>query len=240
MRATAEKQAEAALVRKKEAFARMEQQAGAVRIAIQSCCLKAGERVLELREVSFGYGERCLFEDVSFRIDGPQRVAVVGDNGSGKSTLLKLVLGKLEPAHGEALVAARAVAYLDQHVAFLDNYETALDAVQAVNPELSSNDCYAGLARFLFKNKEALRPVDTLSGGERVRLGLACLLLAKDVPRLIVLDEPTNHLDLESVQSMERALMDYDGAILVVSHDEDFLDKIGVTQRVVLGAECGG
>ena len=236
LRATAEKQAEAALVRKQEALARMEQQAGEVRIAIEPCGLSAGERVLELRDVSFGYGEQCLFQKIAFRIDGPQRVAVVGDNGSGKSTLLKLVLGKLEPAHGEVLVAARPVAYLDQHVAFLKNYETALDAVQAANPELSRNDCYAGLARFLFKNKEALRPVDTLSGGERVRLGLACQLLAKKVPKLIILDEPTNHLDLASVQSMERALLDYDGAILVVSHDEAFLEKIGVTQRVVLGA----
>ena len=234
LRVTAERQAEAAQERKREAFERLEQDVGDVRMVIGRSGVRSGERIVDLKHVDFGFGERALLRDVSLRVDGPERVALVGRNGSGKTSLLRIVLGELEPRAGTVDVAAQPVAYLDQHVAFLNAKATALESVQAVNPELSANACYAGLARFLFKNKDALRVVETLSGGERVRLGLACLLLAQTVPKLIILDEPTNHLDLASVQSMEAALKAYDGALLVVSHDATFLDAIGVTRRVSL------
>lgn len=234
LKATAERQAEAALRRKQEAFSSIEHPVGTVRIALKSCGLSAGEHVLDLKEVSFGFDERRLFEAFSLRIDGPERVAIVGNNGSGKTTLLKLIMGTLMPASGTITVGVPRVAYLDQHVELLDPQDTVLGALQAVNPELSLNACYAGLAQFLFKNKEALRSVNALSGGERVRLGLACVLLARNVPQLIVLDEPTNHLDLASVRSVEAALLDYDGALIVVSHDPAFLKAIGVMRFVVL------
>ena len=239
LRATSERQEAAAAQRKEEALARLGEHPGEARMAVESCGLRQGERVLELKGVHFGFGDSVLFEDFSFRMEGAERVALVGDNGSGKTTLLRLILEELKPDEGDIVISAHPVAYLDQRVAFLDPAVTALEAVQAVNPDLSVNACYAGLARFLFKNKEALRTVGTLSGGERIRLGLACLLLAKTVPKLIILDEPTNHLDLASIQSMERVLLDYDGALLVVSHEEAFLEAIGVERRIVLQGKGG-
>ncbi|HQR89603.1 MAG TPA: ATP-binding cassette domain-containing protein, partial [Caulobacter sp.] len=99
----------------------------------------------------------------------------------------------------------------------------------------SVNDAHAVLARFLFRNSAAHQMAGTLSGGERLRAALACVLCAATPPQLLILDEPTNHLDLASIQAIEAALAGYDGALLAVSHDADFLDAIGVQRRVELG-----
>ncbi|MDR3512479.1 MAG: ABC-F family ATP-binding cassette domain-containing protein [Caulobacteraceae bacterium] len=197
--------------------------------------LAAGKRVLAFEDVGFAWpGGAPVLSGVGFEIVGPGRVAVTGRNGAGKTTLLRLAVGDLEPGAGRVLRGGR-VALLDQRTAMLDEGETILGAFRRLNPGSDDNACRAALARFLFRAEAALKPVAALSGGERLRAALACVLGAQAPPQLLILDEPTNHLDLDSIVAIEAALAGYDGALLVVSHDRDFLDAIGVEREIVLG-----
>jgi ATPase subunit of ABC transporter with duplicated ATPase domains len=196
--------------------------------------LPAGRTVLEFDAAAFGYpGARPILEHLSLRIVGPERLAVVGANGTGKTTLIKLAAGALEPTGGRIVRAAPA-AVLDQHTAMLRADETLVEAFLRLNPDATRNDAHAALARFLFRNAAAEQKVGLLSGGERLRAAMACVLMSRTPPQLLILDEPTNHLDLDSIAAVEAALRGYDGAMLVVSHDPDFLAAIGVEREIVL------
>ena len=196
--------------------------------------LAAGRRVLSLDRVGFAWpGQPPLLDAVSFEMIGPRRVAITGPNGSGKTTLLKLIAGDLTPTRGEIFRGGR-MALLDQRTAVLDDGETILANFRRLNPADDDNACRAALARFLFRNDAALRPVAELSGGERLRAALACVLAGQAPPQLLILDEPTNHLDLDSIAAIEAAVAGYDGAVLVVSHDADFLTAVGIEREVRL------
>ena len=197
--------------------------------------LASGKTVLALEGVGFGYpGQPPLLTDRSLQIVGPERVAVSGPNGSGKTTLIRLAAGELEPTAG---TIARGVegAFLDQQAALLGDDATLVAAFRRLNPASSDNAARAALARFLFRNTAADRPVASLSGGERLRAALACVLLGDRPPQLLILDEPTNHLDLDSIGAVEAALAGYDGALLLVSHDREFLAAVGVQREIALG-----
>ncbi|MBP6876984.1 MAG: ABC-F family ATP-binding cassette domain-containing protein [Phenylobacterium sp.] len=199
--------------------------------------LAAGKTVLALDDVAFAYPEAGpVFSGLSLRIAGPERVAVTGRNGAGKSTLIGLVTGDLTPTAGRVTRGAR-FALLDQQTAMLRPGETLVEAFQRLNPWATRNDAHAALARFLFRNIAAEKPVAALSGGERLRAAMACVLMSETPPHLLVLDEPTNHLDLDSIAAVEAALRGYDGAMLVVSHDRDFLNAIAVGREVRLGRD---
>jgi ATPase subunit of ABC transporter with duplicated ATPase domains len=207
---------------------------------LPSTGLAVGRRVLSLDRVGFAWpGRTPLLSDVSFEIVGPRRVAIIGRNGSGKTTLLKLIAGDLEPTEGTIVRGVR-MALLDQRTAILDDDETILANFRRLNPADDDNTCRAALARFLFRADAALRPVVELSGGERLRAALACVLAGLTPPQLLILDEPTNHLDLDSIAAIEAAVAGYDGAVLAVSHDADFLAAIGVEQVVQLGMAPDG
>lgn len=202
---------------------------------LPSTGLPEGRQVLAFEGVAFARpGEAPVFEDVSFRIDGPQRLALTGPNGSGKTTLIRLALGEIEPIAGTVRRHAPA-ALLDQHAAVLRPEETLVNAFRRLNPQAGVNEAHAALARFLFRNVDALKTAGALSGGERLRAALCCAVMAAEPPQLLVLDEPTNHLDLDSIAAVEAALRGYDGALLVVSHDRDFLDAVGVDRELSLG-----
>ena len=229
----AERLAEAAEAELREARERVER-VRALAIPMPSTGLAAGKTVLTMEDVVWDAPNgRRIVGPVRLRLTGPERVAVNGPNGAGKTTLLKLMSGELRPTSGrvERPVAA---ARLDQETALLQPDETLLEAWRRLNPEASPNDAHAALARFLFRNTAAQRIVGTLSGGERLRAGLACVMTAVRPPRLLILDEPTNHLDLDSLAAVEAALRSYDGALVVVSHDPDFLAAIDVRRTVAL------
>ena len=191
--------------------------------------LSAGRLVLAFEDVNFAWsGDVTLLAALSFRLTGPERVALVGPNGAGKSTLIQLAIGALAPTHGRIVRGAPAVV-LDQRAALLNDDETLLENFRRLNPEA---DDHAALARFVFRNVTALRPAGALSGGERLRAALACVLMAVRPPQFIILDEPSNHLDLESIEAVEAALAGYDGALLIASHDEAFLESAGVTRSI--------
>ncbi|MBC2667328.1 ABC-F family ATP-binding cassette domain-containing protein [Novosphingobium flavum] len=202
-------------------------------VQVPQCGLPSNRQVLSFHEVSWGWGDRRLFEHLSFDLRGPERVAVSGRNGAGKSTLLKLAGGLITPQAGEIRRPAPS-ALLDQTVGQLDRGATLVANMRRLNKELDENAARAALARFAFRNVEGDRSVRDLSGGECLRAGLACVLSASPIPQLLLLDEPTNHLDLESIEVIEQALSSYDGAILVVSHDPTFLEAIGVEREITL------
>lgn len=204
--------------------------------AIASTGLPAAKVVLRLDRVSVGYGEGPpVLEDISADLVGPERVALIGANGSGKTTLIRVITGEIAPSGGTVSVLGD-YALLDQTVSLLDTHASIRDNFRRIHPNADENACRAALARFMFRADAALKSVSTLSGGQLLRAGLACVLGGPRPPSLLILDEPTNHLDIDSIATVEQGLAAYDGALLVISHDEMFLDAIGITRRLELPA----
>ncbi|MBU1539132.1 MAG: ATP-binding cassette domain-containing protein [Alphaproteobacteria bacterium] len=196
--------------------------------------LASGRAVASLLDATWDAPDgRRIVGPVSLRLTGPERVAVAGPNGAGKTTLLRLLSGDLTPSSGRVERTAQA-ALLDQEAALLRPDETLIEAYRRLNPAATANAAQAALARFLFRNAAAQRVVGTLSGGERLRAGLACVMTGERPPQLLILDEPTNHLDLESIAAVEAALSAWDGALVVVSHDDEFLAAVGVGRTLRL------
>ncbi|MDR7228974.1 ATPase subunit of ABC transporter with duplicated ATPase domains [Caulobacter sp. BE264] len=234
----AERLAAQAQAAKASAEAHVER-ARALGFALPTSGLSEGRTVLALDDVAFAWpGGEPVIDASSLRITGPERVALSGPNGAGKTTLIRLITGALPPTHGSVRLGA-PFALLDQRAALLRDDQTILENFQRLNPSAGLNEAHASLARFLFRNTAAYQPAGTLSGGERLRAALACVLCAATPPQLLILDEPTNHLDLASIEAIEAALSAYDGALLVVSHDEDFLAAIGVERRIALKKRDG-
>ena len=194
--------------------------------------LHAGRRVLEAEGLTGGYdAARPVIRDFSLVVAGPERIAITGPNGAGKTTLLKLLTEELPPLAGEARLHVPH-AVLDQQVSLIDRGLSVAENFRRRNPEARETECRAALARFRFRAEAALQGADSLSGGETLRAGLACVLGGENPPPLLILDEPTNHLDMESIEILEAGLKAYDGALIAVSHDEAFLAAIGIGRRV--------
>lgn len=219
-----------------EARARLEQAEEAVRdddvirIDLRRTAVPAGRDVLLLSDLTLRNGIR-----VDAHLRGPDRIAVTGPNGSGKTTLIDTIIGALAPAGGRVDLRV-PVRVLPQRLTVLDDSETVLAGVSRLAPSADDNTLRAELARFLLDADTVVRPVGSLSGGERFRASLAALLLAEPAPQLLILDEPTNNLDLDSVAQLTAALNAYEGALLVVSHDEPFLADLHLTARLTLAA----
>jgi ATPase subunit of ABC transporter with duplicated ATPase domains len=205
-----------------------------IRIELPRSGLLPGHRLIEAREISLAISGRQLFGPLDLVITGPERLAVTGPNGSGKSSLVRLLTGEAPPDHGVVEGDFSRVCVLDQHLSMLREDESTLAAMKRHNPELDNHGAHAALAGFGFRGDWSERTVGTLSGGERVRLALDCLFSAPLPPQLLILDEPTNHLDIYAIELLEQALLDFDGAILCISHDSAFRDALGLTRSVDL------
>lgn len=207
-----------------------------LRVDIPPAPLSSGRIVLRAEGVGWHApdGTRVL-DGVDLLIRGPERVAIAGPNGAGKSTLVRLLLGELVPTTGQVHLGVKdaEIARLDQ-AATLPAGATLVEAARAAHPDATEEHLRGALARYLFRGDAADVPVATLSGGERVRAALACALAGECSPSLLILDEPTNHLDLEGLAAVESAVRSFDGALLVISHDADFLEQVGVERSLVL------
>lgn len=191
-----------------------------IRVELPGTRLYPGQDVLDLQRVELANGPV-----VDLRVSGPERIALTGRNGAGKTTLLRRIVAE------EPKVAWRL---LPQRLDVFDETRTVFDNVAAAAPHATPEQIRGQLARFLFRGADADIAAAALSGGERLRAALATLLLAEPAPKLLMLDEPTNNLDLPSLAHLTQALASFEGALIVVSHDERFLDDIGVTRRLEL------
>jgi ATP-binding cassette subfamily F protein uup len=199
----------------------------------------SGRRVVDVDDVRFAYGAQAIVDGLTTTIQRGDRVGLIGPNGSGKTTLLKLLLGELAPQAGEVRLGTNLeIAYFDQHRAHLREDRNALDNVSEGAEYITINGArkhaLGYLQDFLFSPERARAPITALSGGERNRLLLAKLFARPS--NLLVMDEPTNDLDVETLELLEELLAGYQGTLLLVSHDREFLDNV-VTSSLVLEGE---
>lgn len=199
-----------------------------IRIDLPDPMVPANKRLLELRNAGESIAE----------LRGPQRMALIGANGVGKSRMIIELLEGTQRSWGSGLRAFRSrIGYLPQRLSFEDENESALDFVQRAAPESARQQVQAQLARFLLRGTAANRKLGDLSGGERFRVKLASLLLAEPAHQLLILDEPTNNLDIQTVDALVSAVSSYRGGLLVVSHDERFLERLDIEIWAELSAE---
>ncbi|HVJ37894.1 MAG TPA: ABC-F family ATP-binding cassette domain-containing protein [Stenotrophomonas sp.] len=197
----------------------------------------ANDRVLfHGQDLQVRQGGRELFAapGVSLTIRGPERIALEGPNGAGKTTLLQLLAGERDAQAGVLRRAPVRVAWLRQHLDLLDPARTVAENLAAFAPSMPALERAQLLARLQFRGTRQALPAGALSGGERLRATLACILHAEPAPQLLLLDEPTNNLDLGAIAQLEEALRAYQGALVVVSHDRRFLDSVELDRRLVL------
>ena len=191
-----------------------------------SCARQGGKTVVEIDQLTVGY-DQPLFTWSTNILKG-QRIALIGPNGCGKSTFLKTLIGKLEPLSGSFLLGHQIdIGYFDQANAQLSSNKTVLDELWDDYPMMSQTEIRTVLGRFLFSADDVFKSVSSCSGGEKVRIALAKLMLEKG--NFLILDEPTNHLDIVGKETLEECLMNYPGTILFVSHDRYFIEKIATT-----------
>jgi ATPase subunit of ABC transporter with duplicated ATPase domains len=202
-------------------------------VSLAKTALPPAKTVLTVKHVTAGHEQAGpVIRNMSFMVIGPERIAITGPNGSGKTTLLEVISGRRKPWTGR-IFRTPDFAMLDQTVDILDPGLSIVHNFQALNEGADEFACRTALARFQFKADAADQIAGTLSGGQLIRAGLACIL-GGTPPQLLILDEPTNHLDLDSIAAIEAGLSAFDGALLVVSHDEEFLAAIGISRRIAL------
>ncbi|WP_368736086.1 ribosomal protection-like ABC-F family protein [Ectobacillus ponti] len=196
---------------------------------------QSGNDVLKVRDVSIGYHGAPVIEHISMSLTRGDSVALVGPNGIGKSTLLKSIIDKLELLHGTISFGSNvSLGYYDQEQANLTSAKRVLNEMWDEFPLHPEKDIRTLLGNFLFSGDDVLKPVSSLSGGEKARVALAKLMMQKS--NLLILDEPTNHLDLSSKEILENALIDFPGTLLFVSHDRYFINRVA-TKVMELSAD---
>ncbi len=185
----------------------------------------SGNDVLQLRNVSMGYGERILFKDLNLDIYRGEKVALIGANGIGKSTLFKIIMNEIVPLSGDIKFGTNVnVSYFHQEQKTLNLDNTIIDEIWEDNKQLTQTTLRSMLGAFLFEGEDVFKKISTLSGGERARVAILKLILSN--ANLLLLDEPTNHLDIDSKEVLEEALSGYTGTIFTISHDRYFLNTV--------------
>ena len=198
-------------------------------LAMESLKTRLGKKTLEARHIAKAYGDRKLIEDFSYIVLPRDRIGIVGKNGSGKSTLVKLLCGLVPPDSGEVIRGETVkIGYFSQESEELDPKQRVIDVIRDIAEDIHTKQgiitASQMLERFLFPGELQYRRVENLSGGERRRLLLLCVLMGS--PNLLFLDEPTNDLDIQTLQVLEEYLENFAGAVIAVSHDRYFLDRV--------------
>lgn len=187
--------------------------------------IKSGNDILHIENLSKSYGDITLFTNVEMDIKRGEKIALIGDNGRGKTTLLKIIMDKIKKNSGTKYIGKNVfIGYYDQEQSDLNECNTVLDEVWDEFPEMTTTEVRNSLAAFLFTGDDVFKEISKLSGGEKCKVNLLKLMLSKS--NFLLLDEPTNHLDIMSREALEDALLNYDGTVLVISHDRYFLNKV--------------
>ncbi len=187
--------------------------------------IKSGNDILHIENLSKSYGDMTLFENVEMDIKRGEKIALIGDNGRGKTTLFKIIMDEIQSNSGTKYIGKNVfIGYYDQEQSDLNECNTVLDEIWDEFPEMTTTEVRNALAAFLFTGDDVFKEISKLSGGEKCKVNLLKLMLSKS--NLLLLDEPTNHLDIMSREALEDALLNYDGTVLVISHDRYFLNKV--------------
>ncbi len=187
--------------------------------------IKSGNDVLYVENLSKSFGEKLLFEGLNMDIKREEKIALIGENGRGKTTLFRIIMDKISSDNGIKVLGKNVfVGYYDQEQSNLNFNKTILDEVWDDFPHMTTTEIRSALAAFLFTGDDVFKSISTLSGGEKCRINLLKLMLSK--ANFLLLDEPTNHLDIISREALEDAILNYDGTIILISHDRYFLNKI--------------
>jgi len=196
--------------------------------------LHKGKNLFIARDMNFSYGnEKYLWkENLDISLVSGERISVYGSNGSGKTTLINVILGNLKPQTGTVFIAETKSVYIDQDYSLIADHLSVYEQAQHFNTSaLQEHELKTRLNRFLFPKDDWDKPNGALSGGEKMRLMLCCLNIGNQSPDLIILDEPTNNLDIQNIAILTNALNDYQGTLVVISHDETFLEAIHIERR---------
>jgi ATPase subunit of ABC transporter with duplicated ATPase domains len=187
---------------------------------------RSGDDVVKMEALKKAYGTRIVHNGLTLTVRRKERWAVMGENGAGKSTLLKMIAGALQPDDGVAAIGASVtMGYYAQHVMdLLSSDRTVLEELQEHAPSANQGTLRSLAGAFGFHDDDVFKPISVLSGGEKARVALAKILY--DAPNLLVLDEPTNHLDIATKRALVKALSEYEGTLIFVSHDRQFLSAL--------------
>ena len=207
-----------------------------LKIDLRKSDLHKGKILVDAKEMNYGYNDTQLWHTpLSLQIRSGDRIRIEGSNGSGKTTLLKLITGVLEPSIGEIYRAEFKYIYIDQNYSIINNQLTVFEQTQQFNErhlpehELKMLLYYHQFAREIWDRKCA-----DLSGGEKMKLLLCCMAINNNTPDMLILDEPTNNLDIYSQEVLTEAIKDFNGTLLVISHDQYFIQKIGLEDQMIL------
>ncbi len=210
---------------------------GELKIDFDDAALHTGKRLIRAEGLNFAYGDGAPLwpQPLDLEIRSGDRVHIAGDNGSGKTTLVRMLLGELAPTAGRVERADFSAVHLDQEYRTLDSSQSVLETAERHNAHnLPDHELKVRLDRALFPHETWDKPCRALSGGERMRLSLCCMMLSERIPDLMVLDEPTNNLDIGSLAILTDTVRSYHGTLLVISHDEHFVREVGTATTVVL------
>ncbi|SER85262.1 ABC-F family ATP-binding cassette domain-containing protein [Pedobacter rhizosphaerae] len=206
-----------------------------LKINIAASDLHPGKVLAEAENINFAYRSKPLWNNLSFQIRSGDRVHIEGENGAGKTTLLKIITQQLQALEGHFSSADFSYLYLDQDYTLIDPELTIYDQVQYFNTGgLQEHEIKALLIYSQFDAASFDRKCDGLSGGEKMKLSLCCLSVSNRAPDILILDEPTNNLDVQSLEILSSAIKEFEGTLLVISHDGYFINEIGINKRITL------
>ncbi len=211
-----------------------------IKIDFSSPNLHAGKILVELKSVNFNYPtcESLWQAPLILTIRSGDRIRITGKNGQGKTTLLRLITGELTPVAGTVLLADNlSYAYLDQEYCLIDGDRSVFEQLASETTTLKDHELKIRLHRFLFPQHTWDKPCSVLSGGEKMRLAICSLMVRDAVPDMIILDEPTNNIDIANMEILAQTLRSYQGTIIVISHDENFIEDIGITSTFNLNLQ---